>query len=79
MFEIHKKIMTDENNRPVAVQIEYQDWLEIERQLGMHQTRPEAVSPLSPSWSEILKQFPPIKIRGGSISEDIVRDRRERI
>jgi hypothetical protein len=30
---IRKHIVTDEHNRPVAVQIDYEDWLEIERQL----------------------------------------------
>lgn len=32
---IHKRIVTDENRRPVAVQIDYDDWLEIERQLNL--------------------------------------------
>jgi hypothetical protein len=31
MRPFSKKIVTDESNRPVAVQIDYQDWLEIER------------------------------------------------
>jgi hypothetical protein len=30
---IRKKIVTDEEMRPVAVQIDYEDWLEIERLL----------------------------------------------
>ena len=29
------KIVTDEAKRPVAVQIPYKDWLEIERRLGL--------------------------------------------
>lgn len=33
MDTIKKKIVTDENSRPVAVQIDYEDWLEIERLL----------------------------------------------
>lgn len=33
MRTIEKKIVTDEGGRPVAVQIDYGDWLEIERQL----------------------------------------------
>lgn len=32
--KIEKKIVTDEEARPVAVQIGYEDWLEIERLLG---------------------------------------------
>lgn len=32
---LDKKILTDEEERPVAVQIAYEDWLEIERRLGL--------------------------------------------
>ena len=35
MHEVHKKIVTDEASRPVAVQIDYQDWIRIERALGL--------------------------------------------
>ena len=35
MAVIHKKLVTDERKRPVAVQIRYKDWLVIERQLGL--------------------------------------------
>ncbi len=34
MQSIRKKIVTDEDLRPVAAQIDYEDWLEIERLLG---------------------------------------------
>jgi hypothetical protein len=33
MAPIHKHILVDEAQRPVAVQVDYDDWLEIERQL----------------------------------------------
>lgn len=33
MSEIRKRILTDEANRPVAVQIDYDDWVRIERTL----------------------------------------------
>jgi hypothetical protein len=33
MTPIHKHILVDESQQPVAVQVEYADWLEIERQL----------------------------------------------
>jgi len=36
MIEIHKKIVTDENQQPVAVQIDYNDWLEIEKALDLN-------------------------------------------
>lgn len=35
MRAIRKKIVTDEDSRPVAVQIDYEDWLEIERLLDL--------------------------------------------
>jgi hypothetical protein len=35
MSKIRKKIVTDEAHRPVAVQIDYNDWLIIERSLGL--------------------------------------------
>lgn len=35
MTPIRKQIATDEANRPVAVQVSYETWLEIERQLGL--------------------------------------------
>lgn len=35
MRAIHKKIVSDESQRPVAVQIDYADWLEIERSLQL--------------------------------------------
>lgn len=36
MKEIRKRILTDEHERPIAVQIEYADWVEIERALSFH-------------------------------------------
>jgi hypothetical protein len=35
MRKIRKKILTDNAKRPIAVQIEYADWLEIERSLNL--------------------------------------------
>jgi hypothetical protein len=35
MHKIGKKILRDESERPVAVQIDYSDWLEIERRLNL--------------------------------------------
>ena len=37
-MDISKKIVTDENQQPVAVQIDYADWLEIERVLDLEST-----------------------------------------
>jgi len=33
MRVIHKNVLVDDNNQPIAVQIPYGDWLLIERQL----------------------------------------------
>ncbi len=35
MRAIRKKILKDDSERPVAVQIDYEDWLEIERLLKL--------------------------------------------
>jgi hypothetical protein len=35
MRKIKKKILTDKSERPIAVQIDYSDWLEIERSLSL--------------------------------------------
>lgn len=51
-MEIAKKLVTDENLRPVAVQIEYSDWLKIERALGLES--PPRVTDLS-RFSGVLK------------------------
>ena len=37
MQRIRKKIVTDEAQQPVAVQIDYADWLKIERSLDLPQ------------------------------------------
>ena len=35
MHKIGKKILRDESERPIAVQIDYSDWLEIEGRLNL--------------------------------------------
>lgn len=35
VMNIRKKILTDENNEPIAVQIDYKDWLECEKILNL--------------------------------------------
>ena len=37
MQRIRKKIVTDEAQQPIAVQIDYADWLKIERALNLPQ------------------------------------------
>jgi hypothetical protein len=43
MIAIRKKIVTDEHHKPVAVQIDYDDWLEIEKQLNIQKLEPRRV------------------------------------
>ena len=40
MRKIRKKILTDSSERPIAVQIDYTDWLEIERSLNLESDDP---------------------------------------
>jgi hypothetical protein len=40
MQPIRKRIVTDEANRPVAVQIDYEDWRRIERALDRVDAKP---------------------------------------
>lgn len=49
---ISKRIVTDENMNPVAVQIDYDDWLAIEEQLKVEDTTP---SPRCTELKRLLK------------------------
>lgn len=40
MHKIRKKILKDKDEKPIAVQIEYTDWLEIERALDLKDDAP---------------------------------------
>lgn len=57
MYWIRKKILTDENQQPVAVQIEYTDWLVLERWLSRQapstQPTPEAPARPAPNLNEL--------------------------
>ncbi len=53
MRTIRKKIVTDEDSRPVAVQIDYEDWLEIEQTLDARKSEDdfeELLEKTSGSW-----------------------------
>jgi hypothetical protein len=43
MNTIRKHIVTDESMRPIAVQIDYADWQEIERSLGLESSGSKVV------------------------------------
>ena len=45
MHAIHKNIVTDEAMRPIAVQIDYADWIEIEQSLGLTDEATRIVDP----------------------------------
>jgi hypothetical protein len=45
MHAIHKNIVTDEAMRPIAVQIDYADWIEIEQSLGLTDRSLRTVDP----------------------------------
>jgi hypothetical protein len=44
MRTIRKKVIIDESSRPIAVQIDYQDWLEIEQSLNLPSQRTPAMA-----------------------------------
>ena len=43
MRPIRKSVVTDESVRPIAVQIDYADWLEIERSLSLRSENEKTV------------------------------------
>ena len=51
MHAIHKSIVTDEAMRPIAVQIDYADWVEIEQSLKLADSKPteKAAPVITPS------------------------------
>ncbi len=68
MLVIKKKIVTDENMRPVAVQIEYADWLEIQRRLGIQTAKPTTTTLSHHSGTVTLTEDPlayQVRVRGG--------------
>lgn len=61
MHEIHPRILTDANQQPVAVQIDYGDWLEIQELLGLaaNSTAPVDLNRFAGTmqWSEDALEF----------------------
>lgn len=43
MYQIHKKILSDEKMHPIAVQIDYKDWLKIEKDLQFLHTKKKKI------------------------------------
>ena len=68
MRPIEKKIVTDEAGQPVAVQIDYADWLEIERWIREANSDQVADSSTSePSFDELLEDTQGIWTRGNGL------------
>jgi hypothetical protein len=59
MHKIRKTIITDKAQRRVAVQIDYKDWLKIERSLNLHDEEPE-VADLSRYYGVISLEEEPL-------------------
>lgn len=73
MRAIKKKILTDEKSHPVAVQIDYEDWLEIERLL---ETRDSENAESEDDFDELADELGK-KWRGGDGLEYQIRIREE--
>jgi len=56
MIDVKKHIVTDENGQPVAVQIDYADWLEIERQLEESSSPPKSAADMTDEEFEALAE-----------------------
>jgi hypothetical protein len=68
MRPIEKKIVTDEAGQPVAVQIDYADWLEIEHQLQKANSDEATDSPISePPFDQLLKDTQGIWSQGDGL------------
>ncbi len=68
MLVIKKKIVTDENMRPVAVQIGYEDWLAIQRLLEIQTGEPRTTALSRHSGTVTLTEDPlayQVRVRGG--------------
>jgi hypothetical protein len=68
MRPIEKKIVTDEAGQPVAVQIDYADWLAIERQLRKANSDQAAdTSTSEPSFDQLLEDTQGIWSQGDGL------------
>jgi hypothetical protein len=47
MLDVKKRIVTNEDGQPVAVQVDYTDWLEIERQLEESSSTPKSAADMT--------------------------------
>ena len=47
MLDVKKRIVTNEDGQPVAVQVDYTDWLKIERQLEESSSTPKSAADMT--------------------------------
>lgn len=57
MLDVKKRIVTDEEGQPVAVQVDYKDWLEIERRLKQSTLENTPETGEQPSLEELSKEI----------------------
>lgn len=59
MLDIKKRIVTDEDGQPIAVQVDYADWVEIERQLADTRSDDTSETQERPSLKELSEKIRP--------------------
>lgn len=69
MTYIKKHIVTDENGRPTAVQIPYDDWVRLEARLAEKGDPSEKVGDLSKHAGKIVLRLDPMEFQRRSRSE----------
>jgi len=66
---IRKQIVTDENGRPIAVQISYDDWVRLEARLAEKGDPPAKTGDLSKHIGKISLRFDPMEFQQRARSE----------
>ncbi len=72
MLNINKKILTDEAMHPLAVQIDYQDWLIIEQLLSTVDTQAMKPSAVERAQQRVRHYIP----AGRSLADELIAERR---
>jgi hypothetical protein len=75
MLNIHKKILTDEAMQPIAVQIDYADWLKIEHLLNEKEESVVTASALE-RIQEKIKQYIPAD---RDLADELIAERRHNV
>jgi hypothetical protein len=66
---IKKHILTDENGKPIAVQVSYADWVRLEAQLAEKGDPPLKTGDLSKHVGKISLRFDPMEFQQRARSE----------